>query len=91
MISQYNTKEPYGIKNFFLTVSKQLKFYGFIVTSLQGKYEEQFYQEIPRRVASGEIKYLEDATRGLDQAGEAILDVLTGRNKGKKVIVVADD
>jgi len=91
MISQYNLKEPYGIKNLFLIVQKQLKIYGFIVSSLHGKYQEQFYQEVPRRVASGEIKYLEDASRGLGEASEALLDVLTGRNKGKKVIIVADD
>jgi len=91
MISQYNTKDPYPVKNLMSIVGKQLRFYGFLVFSLHEKYQEQFYKEVPRRVASGEIKYQEDITRGLEQVGEAILDVQTGRNKGKKVIVVADD
>ncbi|OCH96220.1 NAD-P-binding protein [Obba rivulosa] len=91
MISQYNTQDPYPLKNLTSIVSKQLKFYGFIVSSLHGKYGTQFYQELPRRVAAGEIKYQEDITHGLEKVGEAILDVMTGKNKGKKVILVADD
>ncbi|EMD34313.1 hypothetical protein CERSUDRAFT_117192 [Gelatoporia subvermispora B] len=91
MISQYNTKTPYPVKNITSIVSKQLRIYGFLVFSMHGKYREQFYAEMPRRVASGEIKYQEDIVRGLDKVGEAILDVQTGRNKGKKVIIVADD
>lgn len=42
-------------------------------------------------VARGEIKYLEDRKLGLEHAGEAIVDVQTGRNKGKSVIVVAQE
>ncbi|OCH84743.1 NAD-P-binding protein [Obba rivulosa] len=60
MISQYNTQDPYPLENLFNIVTKQLKIYGFIVTSLHAKYEAQFYREIPCRVAAGEIKYKED-------------------------------
>ncbi|OCH96221.1 NAD-P-binding protein [Obba rivulosa] len=91
MISQYNTQDQYPIKNLIYVVAKQLKIYGFIVFTLHAKYEEQFYKEMPRRVAAGEIKYQEDFTHGLDKVGEAILDVQTGKNKGKKVIIVAND
>ncbi|KAL6298349.1 alcohol dehydrogenase [Sparassis latifolia] len=89
-ISEYNGQPPYAVKNLSLIVGKQLKISGFIVFNLLAKYGQQFYAEIPKRVASGEIKYLEDATRGLENAGQAILDVQKGLNKGKKVIVVAE-
>jgi len=91
MISAYNGEEPYPVKNLIQIVGKQLKIAGFIVMWLHHKYLEDFYKEIPPMVASGQIKYLEDVTRGLDKAGEAIVDVQTGRNKGKSVILVAEE
>ena len=48
-------------------------------------------QTVPPRVASGEIKYKEHVVRGLENAGQAILDVQMGRNFGKSVVVVADE
>jgi NADPH-dependent curcumin reductase CurA len=64
--------------------------FGFIVSSLSSKYEAGFYEEMPAQVARGEIKYQEDRTIGLERAGEAILSVLTGKNTGKSVVVVAE-
>ena len=65
--------------------------YGFIKTRLDAKYTEQFFRDFPARVASGEIRYKEHVTRGLERAGEALLDVLVGRNFGKSVLVLADE
>lgn len=65
--------------------------YGFIVGSLADKYEEPFYKEVPAKIASGEFKLKEDLKHGLEKAGEAILDVQTGKNKGKSVIIVAEE
>ncbi|GBE89547.1 Zinc-type alcohol dehydrogenase-like protein [Sparassis crispa] len=90
-ISGYNTQNPYHVKNLELIVRKELKISGFIVDSLYPKYEEQFFKEFPKKVASGEIKYSEDVTEGLENAGQAILDVQIGRNNGKKVIRVASE
>ena len=42
-------------------------------------------------VASGQIKYTEDRSTGLQSVGEAILSVQKGTNTGKKVIIVAGD
>ena len=73
--------------------ARELKLSGFIVNNptLVEKYDEEFYREVPRRIASGEVRYSEDATRGLENAGHAILDVQTGKNKGKSVVVVAEE
>lgn len=91
MISAYNGGEPYPVKNLVQIVGKQLKISGFIVFWLHEKHLEDFYREIPGKVASGEIKYTEDITRGLDRAGHAIVDVQVGRNNGKSVILVAEE
>lgn len=65
--------------------------HGFINGNWFGKYREQFYQEVPKLVKEGKIQYQEDITRGLEHAGQGILDVQQGTNKGKKVILVADE
>jgi hypothetical protein len=45
---------------------------------------------MPTKIARGEIKYQEDKTVGLEHVGEALLSVLTGKNTGKSVVVVAE-
>ena len=42
-------------------------------------------------VASGEIKYREEITVGLDKVGDVILAVQKGENKAKAIIQVAND
>lgn len=64
---------------------------GFIVSNLEGKHGPAFYEDIPTQVASGEIKYLEYTKRGLEKTSELLLDVLTGKNIGKAVLIIADE
>ncbi|KDQ64391.1 hypothetical protein JAAARDRAFT_28018 [Jaapia argillacea MUCL 33604] len=90
MISSYNS-QPYPVKNLMLIVGKAIKMCGFLVFQFQEKYIEEFYKVVPAKLASGEIKYTEDITRGLEKVGEAILAVQTGKNKAKSVIVVAEE
>ncbi|KDQ64390.1 hypothetical protein JAAARDRAFT_75057 [Jaapia argillacea MUCL 33604] len=89
MVSEYNT-EPYPIKNISKVFTKSIKMSGFLVLEFMDKYLSEFYEVIPPKLASGELKYTEDITRGLENVGEAILAVQTGKNKGKSVIVVAE-
>ncbi|KAI0782983.1 alcohol dehydrogenase [Abortiporus biennis] len=92
MISGYNSGGA-PVKNIFQVIGKQIKMSGFIVGNpkLVAKYEERFYQEVPPKVAKGEIKLREDRSIGLESAGQAILDVQVGNNNGKKVIIVAKE
>ena len=90
MISVYNN-EPYPVKNLMQIISKRLHIHGFIVGFLRHKYEEEFYATVPARVASGELKYKEYRVQGLECAGQAILDVQTGVNFGKCVVIVAEE
>ncbi|KAH9840971.1 NAD-P-binding protein [Rhodofomes roseus] len=90
MISAYNG-EPYGPKNLTHIISKELKINGFVVRNLYPKYRDQFYKEIPPMVASGQVKYMEDRSYGLESVGEAIVSVQKGTNKGKKVVIVTEN
>lgn len=65
--------------------------YGFILTTILHKYEEEFYKEVPKLVASGQIKHKEDVTDGLEYAGHAIRAVQAGMNQGKSVVIVSKD
>ena len=89
MIADYTAAQPYHVKNLMQIVARQLKISGFIVGSLYHKYEDAFYAEMPARVKRGEVKYLEDVSAGLAHAAQGLVDVLTGGNVGKKVILVA--
>jgi NADPH-dependent curcumin reductase CurA len=62
---------------------------GFIVGRLHHKYEQEFYTTVPPKLASGELKYSEEITNGLDKVGDVILAVQKGTNKAKAVISVA--
>ena len=91
MISNYNTKEPYNVKNLQLLLWREVTFHGFLVFSLEHKYADEFFRTFPARVASGEIKYKEHVVRGLEHTGEMVVDVLKGKNFGKGVVIVADE
>ena len=90
MISGYNSA-PHPLKNYVNIIAKSLHIHGFLVNQFQAKYAAEFYSTFPARVASGEIKYNEYRVQGLERAGHAILDVQTGVNFGKCVVVVAEE
>lgn len=73
-----------------LIVSKQLTVSGFIVSNIAAKYKSDFEATIEPLVAKGEIKYKEDSTKGIENVGEAILAVQTGKNNGKSVVIVSE-
>jgi len=55
------------------------------------KYLPEFYTTIPAKLVSGEIKYAEERTHGLDKMGDVILAVQKGTSKAKAVVVVAEE
>ncbi|KAK7440810.1 hypothetical protein VKT23_016888 [Stygiomarasmius scandens] len=90
-ITQYNESEPTPYKNIANILSRRITVSGFIVLDLEAEWEDQFNAEVPKLLASGQLKYTEDISKGLDKSGEALLEVQIGKNHGKKVILVADD
>lgn len=70
---------------------KSLTLQGFFVGDLDAKYSKAFYEEIPPKVVSGEIKHLEYIMRGIKSAGEVVVEVQTGKNLGRAILIVADE
>jgi len=91
LISGYNSGGIQPVKNFGNVLFKSLTIQGFIVGNLEAEYSKAFYNEIPGRIARGEIKYVEYVKHGLQSAGQLLVDVLKGDNFGKAVIIVADN
>ncbi|KAJ7262872.1 hypothetical protein C8J57DRAFT_1630610, partial [Mycena rebaudengoi] len=90
MISGYNTG-PQGIKNLGQLIGKSISMHGIVVSRLQPKYDEEFYATVPVKIVTGEIKYREEVSRGLDKVGDVMLSVQKGTNKAKAVIIVANE
>jgi NADPH-dependent curcumin reductase CurA len=74
-----------------MAYSKSLTISGIIVFRLQPKYDAEFYATIPAALASGELKYTEEVSRGLETVGDVILRVQEGRNTAKAVVIIADE
>lgn len=96
MISAYNDSTGNGVnmKNLVSILVRRMHVTGFLIFDLakeRPEYETEFYETFPKQLASGELKWSEDITKGLVHAGEAILEVQEGRNTGKKVVVVAEE
>jgi len=89
-ISQYNKGERAPPKDFSQWTSKGIKIHPFLVLNLQPKYDTEFYETVPAKIAAGEIKYKEHVAKGLENVGKTIYDVQTGGNFGKAVVILAD-
>lgn len=69
-------------------LSKSLLVRGFI----QREFVDQrpaFYRDVSEWIASGRLRYREDIVDGIDNAPEAFIGLLEGRNFGKLIIRVA--
>ncbi|KAF9034806.1 hypothetical protein BJ165DRAFT_1409714 [Panaeolus papilionaceus] len=88
MISGYNS-DGVPVRNLHHIFSKSLTLSGFIVGRLADRWGKKFREEIPPKVASGEIKHREQVYEGLDKLPQAILDVQQGRNTAKVIVKVA--
>lgn len=68
----------------------RLKIQGFIVTD---RYDwlKDFLTEVGGYIRDGRLKYREDITEGLENAPEAFMGLLKGRNFGKQLVRVSED
>ncbi|KAF8908736.1 NAD-P-binding protein [Mucidula mucida] len=89
-ISAYNDPRGQHFKNLWQLFARSLTINGFLVRDLMPKWQEEFYRVIPAKLASGEFKYREEITVGLEHAGEVLRKIQMGENVAKSVVVVAE-
>ena len=96
LIAGYNATEvPQGpdrlpiLQRTLLT--KRVRIQGFIVFDDYGDRQPEFISHMVPWVRDGKVKFREDVVEGLEQAPEAFIGLLEGRNFGKLVVKVAQD
>ena len=85
MIAEYNDVEPRPGPSLVAAVRKRLRIQGFIVSDHAALRPEYLAMAAPL-VGSGALKYREDIVEGIDNAPEAFIGLLQGRNFGKLII-----
>lgn len=87
MISGYEGG-PMALAEPRLILTQRLKLQGFIVSEHMALWP-QALAELGQRVADGSLKYRESVAVGLENAPEAFLGLLKGRNFGKQLVKLA--
>lgn len=86
-ISEYNSS-PYPLTNYQKILHKRLTVRGFIVSDadMGPLYTKEHQQRVQRYIKDGSFKPLTFETKGIDNAGEALVGLLAGKNFGKAVL-----
>lgn len=95
LIAQYNaTTLPEGPDRMpqlmRLLLSQRIRMQGFIIFDNYGPHYPAFLEEMTPWVRDGKVKVREDVVEGLENAPEAFIGLLEGRNFGKLVVRLAD-
>lgn len=96
LIAQYNaTSLPDGPDRLALlmrtVLSKRIKIQGFIIFDDYASRYDEFYQDMSTWFSEGRVKYREDLVNDLENAPQAFIGLLEGKNFGKLVIRVGND
>jgi len=96
LVSGYNATDlPPGPDRLGLLMGtilkKRIRMQGFIINQDYGYRIAEFQQEMGGWVREGKIHYREQVTEGLENAPEALIGLLEGKNFGKVVIRVANN
>lgn len=96
LVSGYNATDlPPGPDRLGLLMGtilkKRIRMQGFIIAQDYGDRIDEFQQEMGRWVNEGKIHYREQVTDDLENAPQAFIGLLEGKNFGKVVIRVAKD
>lgn len=95
LIAQYNaTSVPEGPDRLpqlmRLLLSQRIRMQAFIIFDNYGPHYPEFLKEMTPWVAEGKVKVKEDRVEGLENAPEAFIGMLEGKNFGKMVVKIAD-
>ncbi|MFJ5443218.1 NADP-dependent oxidoreductase [Pectobacterium sp. CHL-2024] len=72
-------------------LKKRIRMQGFIIFDDYGHRFDEFWKDVSPWVEEGKIKYREEIVDGLENAPEAFIGLLHGRNFGKLVVRVGPD
>jgi hypothetical protein len=88
MISDYNSAEPYRVKNLRAVLVNRLKVQGMIVFDWKDRYGEAL-KALGGYLAAGKLKTRESVVEGLANAPQGLVALLKGGNFGKQLVKLA--
>jgi NADPH-dependent curcumin reductase CurA len=88
MISDYNSAEPYRVKNLRAVLVNRLKVQGMIVFDWKERYGEAL-KALGGYLAAGQLKTRESVVEGLARAPQGLVALLKGGNFGKQLVKLA--
>jgi NADPH-dependent curcumin reductase CurA len=86
-ISQYNAREPYGVKGLRHLLMHRVTVHAFVIADHRD-YWPTALAELSTWFKEGRIKFREDVSEGLRSAPDAFIRMLTGKNFGKQLVKV---
>lgn len=90
-VSQYDGSAPSGPRNLpGMIVVKRLRMEGFIVMDFH-REDADAMRNLSRWVDEGRVKVIEDVVEGIENAPAALIGLLHGENRGKRMVRVAPD
>lgn len=72
-------------------LTKRIRMQGFIIFDDYGHRYPEFAKDMGQWLAQGKIKFREDIVDGLENAAQAFIGLLEGKNFGKLIVRVAND
>jgi NADPH-dependent curcumin reductase CurA len=88
LIADYNATEPYALKNIRAILVNRIRMQGMIVFDWADRYGEAM-KGLGAMHAAGELRYRESVAEGLENAPEAFIGLLRGKNFGKQLVRLA--
>ena len=84
-ISDYNSTDPYRVRNWRAILVNRLRVQGMIVFDWKDRYGEAL-KELSGYLAQGKLRYRESVVQGLENAPRGLMDLLAGKNFGKQLV-----
>lgn len=90
MITDYNIEDPQpGPRGMMLMIGRRLTMRGFIVTD-HPKWCDEYVRKAIGWLKEGKLNYRESIAEGIENAPQAFIDLLKGRNVGKQIVQLSD-
>jgi NADPH-dependent curcumin reductase CurA len=87
-VSQYNEPRPQPTFHPALLIVFRASMQGFLVNDYAPRFDEAA-RRLARWAASGDLRWREDVTEGLENAPRTFIGMLNGKNRGKTLVKVA--
>eukprot|EP01116_Phalansterium_solitarium_P013173 TRINITY_DN3027_c0_g1_i1.p1 TRINITY_DN3027_c0_g1~~TRINITY_DN3027_c0_g1_i1.p1 ORF type:complete len:391 (+),score=92.40 TRINITY_DN3027_c0_g1_i1:874-2046(+) len=89
-ISAYSGGPDVGPRQYANIVVRSLKVQGFIVTRDYGHRYPEGIKQMTEWVTSGQVKSEETVVNGIDNMGQALVELFEGKNTGKMVVKISE-